>query len=386
MTPINALSASYPAPASDRPPITSQHRIVVPRRSHRDEVASVRLIALQRIGDESAQLPAVSLVIVRAVLDLIRERAPHLQFPELNQVDLSTLSDPSLGVAREDFSAILLKVAKELNDPHFAIAVGAQLQPSHLHIAGPLLMNSSTFRQALETAKELRRNLLGGAAWKVTVENGEGRMEHPLSDHPSGRIESDLYVASSYRGCLMFWGDSVRPYLRVQFEYPAPADLSHHQATFGNNVTFDADVSCVAFPEHLLDAVRPSADPRFAEFLNEFAQANYLRDVPAQAASTVVRMALVSASSLRGIELSQIAAEFGMSERTLRRRLEREQTTFRRIREQVRLERALQLLQTTTQTIKEIANDVGYSEVNAFRRAFKSWCGESPSAFRDGKG
>jgi AraC-like DNA-binding protein len=210
-------------------------------------------------------------------------------------------------------------------------------------------------------------------------------MEHGPNHLPSARIESDLYVASTFRGCLLFWGDAVRPQLHAHFAYPAPADLTHYQAAFGSAFSFDSQVSYVSFPEQLLDLVRPNADARFAENLAEFARANYLREVPAQAASTVVRMALVSAGSLRGIELAQIAADLGMSERTMRRRLEREQTTFRRIREQVRLERALQLLQTTTQTIKEIANEVGYSEVNAFRRAFKCWCGESPSAFRDGK-
>ncbi|MET0285096.1 MAG: AraC family transcriptional regulator ligand-binding domain-containing protein [Polyangiales bacterium] len=340
----------------------------------------------ERDESEAGEHVVISLVFVRAVLDLIRERAPQLSFPELSQVDLSTLSDPSLGIARHDFSAMLMRVADELNDPHFAISVGAQLQPSHLHIVGPLVMNSTTSRRALETSAELQRSVIGGASWKLTNQDGEARIEHPMSTLPSARIDADLYVASTYRGCLLYWGESVRPYLRAQFAYPTPADLTHYHALFGANVSFDAPVSGVAFPEHMLDVVRSSVDPRFAENLAEFARANYLREVPSQAASTVVRMALVSANSLRGIELAQIASEFGMSERTLRRRLEREHTTFRRIREQVRLERALQLLQTTTQTIKEIANDVGYSEVNAFRRAFKSWCGESPSAFRDGKG
>jgi AraC-like DNA-binding protein len=345
----------------------------------------VRLLGVHGHAVEGAgEHPAVSLVIVRAVLDLLRARAPQLSFPELSQVDLGTLSDPSMGIAREDFHAILRRVAEELNDPNVGIAIGAQLQPSHLHIAGPLVMNSATSRQALETGRELQRDVLGGAMWTLTSEDGEARLAfQPLA---SGRIESDLYVASTYRGCLMYWGEAVRPSLRAQFAYPAPADTTHYQALFGSRVGFEGDLSYVAFPERMLDTVRPNVDPRFVEILAEFARTNYLRDMPSQAASTVVRMALVSSGSLRGTELAQIAADFGMSERTLRRRLEREQTTFRRIREQVRLERALQLLQTTTQTIKEIANDVGYAEVNAFRRAFKSWCGESPSAFRDGKG
>jgi len=79
-----------------------------------------------------------------------------------------------------------------------------------------------------------------------------------------------------------------------------------------------------------------------------------------------------------------IAARLGISHRTLQRRLRQEGTSVVRIRDEVRREYALELLDRRTSTISEIATKLGFAEVASFSRAFKRWTGQSPRALRLG--
>jgi AraC-like DNA-binding protein len=72
-----------------------------------------------------------------------------------------------------------------------------------------------------------------------------------------------------------------------------------------------------------------------------------------------------------------IAKRLGTSARTLRRQLEKEGATLRGLVDDVRRERADDLLAAGT-AIKEIAFALGFSEPSAFSRAYKRWTGHGP--------
>lgn len=80
-------------------------------------------------------------------------------------------------------------------------------------------------------------------------------------------------------------------------------------------------------------------------------------------------------------EQTTIAHELGMSAATLRRRLAAEGTSFREIRFQVLSSRAKELLHGNL-SVAAIAQQLGFSDVRSFNRAFKSWAGKTPAAWR----
>ncbi len=69
---------------------------------------------------------------------------------------------------------------------------------------------------------------------------------------------------------------------------------------------------------------------------------------------------------------NDVAAEFGYSEATLRRRLQQLNTTFSAILMNVRLEYGLSLLQTTQMPISQIALESGFSTPSHFSEAFRT--------------
>ncbi len=80
--------------------------------------------------------------------------------------------------------------------------------------------------------------------------------------------------------------------------------------------------------------------------------------------------------------LADAARGLGLSTRTLHRRLEQEGTSFREIKDALRREIALALLEKSELSVAEIAGELGYSEPSAFFRAFQGWTGVAPTVHR----
>jgi len=97
--------------------------------------------------------------------------------------------------------------------------------------------------------------------------------------------------------------------------------------------------------------------------------------------STRVRR-LVGAEVTRRWRAGAVARQLGMSEATLRRRLEREATTFRRVLQDVRMGRALVLLQSSELSVVQVAYEVGYDSVSQFSARFRRHFGQSPRQLR----
>ena len=80
----------------------------------------------------------------------------------------------------------------------------------------------------------------------------------------------------------------------------------------------------------------------------------------------------------------EAADHLHVSPRTLRRRLDEEGTNYQRIVHELRRQLAETYLRDSMLSIAEIADMLGYNDVSNFRRAFLSWTGRSPAAYRRG--
>jgi len=82
------------------------------------------------------------------------------------------------------------------------------------------------------------------------------------------------------------------------------------------------------------------------------------------------------------VEIQNVANELRMSERTLQRRLNDEQTSFKQLLQEARHELAREYLSNLYLDIKEVAFLVGYKDQSSFYRAFRGWEGITPLNWR----
>ncbi|MEM6556503.1 MAG: helix-turn-helix domain-containing protein [Pseudomonadota bacterium] len=75
-----------------------------------------------------------------------------------------------------------------------------------------------------------------------------------------------------------------------------------------------------------------------------------------------------------------VAARLEISVATLRRRLSDEDTSFRALLHKIRFEEAKAMLERG-RSVNQVSEQLDYSDIRAFNRAFKKWAGQTPAAF-----
>lgn len=81
-----------------------------------------------------------------------------------------------------------------------------------------------------------------------------------------------------------------------------------------------------------------------------------------------------------------VAERLHVSTRTLHRHLQEQGHSLQKLKDEVRRERATELLMRTRKPIKQVAQEAGFLNEKSFIRAFKSWTGQTPTSFRHGRG
>jgi len=80
--------------------------------------------------------------------------------------------------------------------------------------------------------------------------------------------------------------------------------------------------------------------------------------------------------------MSAVAAQLGLQERTLRRRLAAENSSYDAIVDDVRRKLAIEYLQMTRMSVDDVAWKVGFSDSSNLRRAIRRWTGKTISELR----
>jgi AraC-like DNA-binding protein len=90
----------------------------------------------------------------------------------------------------------------------------------------------------------------------------------------------------------------------------------------------------------------------------------------------------ISQNLERGVDLEEVCDHFHKSRRTLSRLLQQEGTGFVAIRDKVRKQRAMALIDRPGMPLKQVARLCGYNSLSAFTQAFTQWTGKSPGTYR----
>ncbi len=163
----------------------------------------------------------------------------------------------------------------------------------------------------------------------------------------------------------------------------APSSAHVYSDFFQAPVRFGGRDTSLCFPASVLAAQIPTADLSRYDALRR----DFERRLERRSGQDVIEDAL--RAWLRHVgpchevaSINNAAADFGVTPRTLQRRLKDRGTNFLDLRAQVRMATACRLLADSALAITSIADQVGFSEISAFTRAFRKHAGQSPRAFR----
>jgi len=148
-------------------------------------------------------------------------------------------------------------------------------------------------------------------------------------------------------------------------------------------IYFDANETTFRFPRQTLDRRLVHTRDSLAEFLDSIVY--HLISAERQPASTSTAIkSLVSIDLPRGMpSFTAVAETLHMSESSLRRRLQKESTSYQALKDEIRCEVAIDKLLNENAKVADLAEYLGFTEPSSFVRSFKSWTGQTPRSYRE---
>lgn len=142
--------------------------------------------------------------------------------------------------------------------------------------------------------------------------------------------------------------------------------------------TLDAEAGELRFPASYLAAELPQASPAARSLATELCAGLASRRRDASPLAQKVRILLAQRLAFDP-SAGGVASALALGERTLRRRLAADGTSFQRLLDEVRITLAGRLLGTGSLSVTEVAQRLGYAEPASFVHAHRRWHGTTPS-------
>jgi AraC-like DNA-binding protein len=283
---------------------------------------------------------------------------------------------------------VLLETAVDLSgDPCLMIRLGQQIGIASFGSFGFALMTCANVRESVRLMLRYGQ-VLFQPSWAVH-EHEEGlllRARISMGTAVQQQLFAELVFSNLVAGGRSLYGSTVERAegVEIHLSYARPAHSACYKRAFNAPVTFDCEHNQLFLPAQVLDTpVRTANRPQYVVFQQQCEE--MLRGLYSAEETTAAVRQLLIQSAGDFLDIAQVAERLHVSERTLRRRLDAESTSFRTVFDEIRDLLAREYLSKTELTIADIAHLLDYGETVSFRRAFSRWNGVTPGTYRQQK-
>ncbi len=336
----------------------------------------------------STQLPVDAVTIpvsytrwISRALGLDGSELPKLL--ELSDLSVDSLADDETLITVPQQVTILENAVEMAGDGEFGLRLGQLLTPPAHGPLGYLALSSPDLQTAIAAFVEFLPTRVPFARLSIETQ-GDWLIAHL-------DIRADVSL-DTYR-CLVeactVSLQSVVEYIlgrplseaRAAFAYPDPG--LEYQRYLHFPVSFDSASTYFLLPMELAKTVNASPDhANYAFALQQCRQQLLkLRRQPTSATQKVKTVMLTHTAG--SLSEEQVASELFITKRTLARRLAREGTSYRQLRDMHLALLAQSYLHDTSLSVEVIAHLLGYHDSASFRKAFKRWRGMTPQQYRE---
>ncbi len=264
------------------------------------------------------------------------------------------------------------------------LRLGTQITLERLGVCGHIFRNCENVAEVVDQFVRYQRILYAVSDFKTSGSGNTFRIEHSIkipTYNSYNRMTVELAFSSIVTVLRELVQEDLTP-LEIRFSYPKPDDLEIYQKILCSPLRFHQDKDVMVFRREDLKTVIPRSQSYIKEIMAQHAD-GLMRELEEWTGFKNEVMKLAIENLPKGtVDIEMIAGRLNMSRWTLTRKLKKEGLTFQALMNGLKKDIALNYLENNNLSITEIAFLLGYSEVSAFRRAFKSWTGRSPTHFR----
>ncbi len=302
-------------------------------------------------------------------------------------IDPGVLSDPDSRVPLKNYAVLYNTLLQQLGDEGFAL-FSKPLPVGTFEFLCRSMVSSKTLAEALDRGSRFLRLVLPDL--EVTIARSRDMAEirivetRPLRRSPDDpcRVFAFEWLLRLLHGLACWLVGRELHLSSVRFPYSRPAHATDYDLIYTPHSIFGGQKLIASMNANLLDLPIRRDDDALEGFL-EGAPGKitmlYRRD------REMVHQVrdLLTKTFPEPITLDDAARKLNLSSRTLHRRLQEEDSSFRAIKDAVRRDLALSYIEKSNQPIAKIAASLGFSEPSTFFRAFQTWTGIAPTVYRN---
>jgi AraC-like DNA-binding protein len=324
-------------------------------------------------------LAAWPLAICRALEAQSIDPDPLLAQAQLNRDDF--IAHPDGRVDVQLMTRFWDLVLKTTGDESFGLAVPKYVQPMHFRALGLLMLTTDTLESGLLKLGQYAPMVSNSVT--IHVEQTPDLIGFCIN--PIHGVDISVMAVDSFYGTLVAFANQLgaQPDCieRLELLRQKPASPSKWELFFNAPILFNAKQNCLWVKREKLNNSAVMGDEKMAAY-NESVVQNYVKELETESFSNKVKHLVLAQLEKGEPSINDIAEQLKVTDRSLRRHLQEENTSYRDILQQCRMGMAEHYLLKTDLSITDIALRLGFADASNFTRAFSRWFNKSPSQFR----
>lgn len=299
-------------------------------------------------------------------------------------IEFDKITDPELTVSSDEISMVWRHLCVELEDEFLGFTenpckMGTFFTACKLAMYAPNL--SCLFKEVA------RIYALTDSDISIALEPHKDGQALAVLNHATqvdgNHFITEFVLFNWHRLACWFTDKKIKP-LYAEFSYSEPRHSEIYEVLFQCPIYFNCDKDALIFDEEIKKIEPVRRRKELHEFLNSLPVCHFPIPGKDNSIESRVKNLIVKCSDKKLVlpSLQEVAHNLHMSRTSLSRKLNNEQTSYRRLKEFIRRELVEEKLIRTSMTVTEISAFAGFSETASLNRAFKRWTGITPRQFR----
>ncbi|GAA3915230.1 AraC family transcriptional regulator [Litoribacillus peritrichatus] len=294
------------------------------------------------------------------------------------------LSEPNYRVSAAQYAVLLRSLWVTLDDEYMGLAPVKGAMGSFSMMCRAVI-HCNNLEHVLRRASEFYGLFHGGSTHEIRFEENNVLLVFKLAlecDPDRFLHESMLVIWHRFSSWLV---DRRIPLKEVRLGYSAPEHENQYWPLFACPIIFDAEETALVFDRQFLELPIMQTEPVLKEFLKVSPADLLARPEDRNTMTAHIRHLLGRDFTQDFPDFDWLAEQVHLAPQSLRRKLREEGTNFQEIKDGLRRDTAIGLLNKHELSIQDIAEQMGFSEASTFHRAFKKWTGLTPGDYRKNK-
>jgi len=289
---------------------------------------------------------------------------------------------PSARVSQGQYAALIRTLRRVMRDEFWGL-LSRPVPPGAFAQACAAMIRCATLEEALQAGIRHYRLLIEDFVPRLRQQDGRASLVllPRAPDTPCRRFAESTFVFHGY-GLVSWLLARGLPLASVDLSAAPPSRRTDTERTFGAQVRYGQALTALHFDAAWLRLPLAQDSLSLRAFLRDAPRDLLVRYRDDCSLAERIRRQLRCQLDGELPSLEDVAATLRLTPQTLRRRLREEGRGYQSIKDDLRRDAAIGLLERSDLPLHQVALRLGYSEPSTFHRAFKKWTGVAPGEYR----